>query len=424
MMEKRIIHSTSLFEVDDGFQDDRFMKVRVTAMHSGINRNNSKFDIEVIKEAKDSFANIPILAEVKEFVDENGETYLDYTTHAMHIEDDKFNEGESRVIYDEAVVGIVPETNNFEIVHDDETGNDYVLVDALIFREYGNYACDVLDKRGGKTDVSAEIACEDIAFSAKDKCINVGKMRMCAITLLGEDVKPGMAKAHAEVFSSNEDDRNSQLIKIMQELKESLDNYTGCIAQKSKEGGNQMFESLLEKYGKTAEEITFNIEGLSDEELEVAFAEAFAEDEGDAEEPEAPASEESEANPEAPENEEDVAEDAFEDETDLKDVEEDKFSLKYSVTSNDNVREFSISLSEKLYAMHSLINETYGELDNEYYDINVFEEDAIVEMYGWFNGRSYRQSFKSENEAYQLIGDRVEIYSRYLTEDEINALET
>ena len=35
------------------------------------------------------------------------------------------------------------------------------------------------------------------------------------------------------------------------------------------------FEELLAKYGKTADEVTFEYENLSDEELEVAFKEAF-----------------------------------------------------------------------------------------------------------------------------------------------------
>ena len=40
------------------------------------------------------------------------------------------------------------------------------------------------------------------------------------------------------------------------------------------------FNELLAKYGKTADEVTFEYENLSDEELEVAFKEAFGEVEG------------------------------------------------------------------------------------------------------------------------------------------------
>ena len=60
-LSKQIIHTTSLFKKDEEFKDERFMRVRVAAMHTGINRNNSRFSKECILNAKDTFANIPIL---------------------------------------------------------------------------------------------------------------------------------------------------------------------------------------------------------------------------------------------------------------------------------------------------------------------------------------------------------------------------
>ena len=55
MSEKYIIQTPSLFKVDDSFQDDRFMKVRIAVMHSGVNLNKSKFTTKTIKAAKDSY---------------------------------------------------------------------------------------------------------------------------------------------------------------------------------------------------------------------------------------------------------------------------------------------------------------------------------------------------------------------------------
>lgn len=390
-MEKHIVNSTSLFEVDEKFEDPRFMKVRVTAMHSGINRNGSKFSLDVIKEAKDTFANIPILAEVTEHTDKDGNKYLDYTTHAMHVEEDVFNEDNFRIIYDEKVVGIVPESNNFEIVHDDETNNDYVVVDALLFRDYGNYCCDILESRNGRTDVSAEIACEDVAYSAKEKCLEVGKMRMCAITLLGEDVKPGMAKAHAEVFSSNEDIRQNQLYEIMQELKESLDKY------------NKLF-------GK--EEIT----EVADIDLleEVAESEVVEEEVTEIEE-----TTEDEVTVEA---KEDTAEDTPEEET-VEESEEvvEQNCLKYSFEKDGETKCFTVSLQDKIYALQSLVNETYADIDNDWYYCDVYDEEKYVVMHGWTG--NYRQSYKVKKDVYSLVGDRIPVFAQYLTEDEIKALD-
>ena len=132
------------------------MHVCAAALHSGINLNNSSIDTSAIQIAKSSFANIPILANIIVYIDKEGNQHLDCSGHDMHIEDDLYNDGEQRMIYDEKVVGVVPEKNNFEIVYDDEAGNNYAYVDELIYREYGNYCTDILESRGIKTSVSTE----------------------------------------------------------------------------------------------------------------------------------------------------------------------------------------------------------------------------------------------------------------------------
>ena len=45
-------------------------------------------------------------------------------------------------------------------------------------------------------------------------------------------------------------------------------------------------------------------------------------------------------------------------------------------------------------------------------------------MHGWLTGKSYRQQFKTKKDNYQLVGDRVQVFAKYLTEDEINQLES
>ena len=64
------------------------------------------------------------------------------------------------------------------------------------------------------------------------------------------------------------------------ELLESIDNKLSSFnIENPKKGGNTIqmnkFEQLLEQYGKTVEDITFDYESMSDEELEVKFKEVF-----------------------------------------------------------------------------------------------------------------------------------------------------
>lgn len=444
-IEKQIVKTDSLFSVDESFNDERFMRVRIAAMHSGINRNNSSFSTDVIKAAKDTFANIPILADVQEYEDKNGNKYLDYSGHSMHTEQDAFNDENLRIIYDEKVVGIIPESNNFEIINDKETGNDYVYVDALLYREYGNYVCDILESRDNKTDVSMEIDCDDISYSAKDKCLVVNKMTACAITLLGEHVTPGMAKAHAEVFSMNNDDRQNQLIQIMQELKQSLDSYTVAFATgESTKGGNnkqmdKKFEELLKQYNKSIEDITFEYDGLSDEELEAKFVEIFEEPKKKLEDDDATATTEDEnpeedskpveneptPTPEEPEEEpiHTPVEPENNDNTDDNSGETFESNNNCSIELDGVKREFAISLNDKQVAIDTLVNDTYGESDNDYFYSDVYEDSKTVVMHGLFSGKHYRQSYKEKKGVYSLSGDRVSVFAQYLTQDEIDKLD-
>lgn len=424
-LSKQVVYTPSLFKKDEEFNDERFMRVRVAAMHTGINRNNSRFSKECILKAKDSFANIPILADVQVFTDENGKQVIDYRGHSMHIEDDAFHENEKRMIYDEKVVGLVPETNNFELIYDEEAKEYYVWVDALLYREYGNYACDVLESRGGKTDVSMEIGCTDLSYSSTDKCLDVGEMIACGLTLLGADVTPGMAKAHAEVFSANDNNRQKQLYAIIQELKESLDNYILANANENIEEGrkktveiNEIVEEITELMEETPEEVTEEvIEETTEEEVTETIVEDTVEDT-----PEEVVEDVVEETTE--EFSEDVEEVVETENTESEEVTEttEDYSLKYSVTYGDSVKEFSISLTEKLSALSSLVNDVYAD-DGTWYFVDVYDDDKYVIMQDCWSGRAFKQSYKVKKDSYSLTGDRIEVYSVWCTEDERKKLD-
>lgn len=420
----QIVKTPSVFKVDESFDDERFMRVRVAVMHSGENLNHSSFSTDVIRAAKDTFGDIPVLANIVKYVDKNGEEHLDYAGHDAHIEEDAFHEGEYKLIYDEKVVGHVPTQCNFEIVHDDDTDRDYVYVDAYLYREYGNYACDILEARGGKTDISAEIYTDEISFDAANQIVIVNKMRMSGITLLGEEVNPAMKGANATVFSIDEEDLHAQMIKVMKELSESLNKYTAAISETTEEGGNikVKFDELLEKYNVTAEDVTFEHENLTDEELEAAFEEHFAQPD-QAEAAEGESAVDPEVDPEEDEtNAEGEAEEGEEDEGEEPEASDENFA-KMTVNVNGAVHEFSVSLQDKISALYELVNNTYADEDGCWYDVTVYDDDKYVIMTDWWTGKGYKQSYKVKKDVYTLVGDRVEVFTRWLTQDEINALD-
>lgn len=387
MGDKIIISVTpSVFQVDDSFNDMRFMKVRIAAMHSGKNLNGSSFSTEVIRNAQDTFKNIAILANVIWRYDEDGNVVADYGGHDAHIQPDKFNPKDNKVVYEQKVVGIVPETNNFEIIHDDEHDWDVVNVDALIYRDYGNYVCDILSMKGGKTDVSAEIYCPDVSYDVDSGVVNVNKMIMSGITLLGSDKQPAMTGAKATVFSTmNEQDKNREMLQIIQELKESLDNYiTNNGKQYSQEGGKGQlkFQELLAKYNVTKEDITFDVDGLSDDELEAKFAEAFGQS---------------------------------------NDEESNKNVIKCSIDGN----EFSLNTDDIYYSVSKLINATYCDADAvDYYFCEVYPDEKYVIFYSFSNNAhtGYRQSYSVNNDVFELVGERVPVHNTWLTDDQENSI--
>lgn len=382
-LSKQIVYTTACFKKDDSFDDERFCRIRVAAMHTGINRNKSRFSKKVIEKAKDTFKNIPVLADIIKIENEDGTVSYDYRTHGMHEEDDAFNEGQKRVIYDEKIVGIVPETNNFELIYDDETKNWYAYVDAFLYRDYGNYACDILEKRGNKTDVSMEITCDDISFSTKDNCIDVGKMTAGAITLLGKDVQPGMIKAHAEVFASDESKQN-ELLQVMRDLKDSLDHFTFS-HQTEKEEGKE--ENALKK--KNFEENTQEVQ-TSTEEIE-----------------------QSEDTPAETSKTEDTVEQV---EVGTEPTNQFELTKEFDDVGNVTIR-FSISHEDIRAALNSLIQQ-FEEMDNDWYCISAVYDDKFV-MQSYSTGNLWGCKYTiDDNDNVALDGERYRLYAEYVTETE------
>lgn len=179
------------------------------------------------------------------------------------------------------------------------------------------------------------------------------------------------------------------------------------------------FEELLAQYNVTAEDITFDYEGLSDEELEAKFSEVFGED-GEGSEPS-----EGEGEPEVEPTGEPEGEPEGEDgDGSEPDDNDGEGNAQYSLTMpNGTTKNFSLSLSEISNALFTLVNDTYSELDNDIYSVEVYEDDSRIVMLGWFNGGMYRQNYKRKKDNFSLDGDRVKVRACYLTEDEEKQLE-
>lgn len=183
-------------------------------------------------------------------------------------------------------------------------------------------------------------------------------------------------------------------------------------------------DELLAKYSASIEDLPFaeEIEGMTDEELEARFEEFFAEkteevfdDDPEEEEPD-------------PETDPDAAIAAIEEGDDITELGANLISaddqpkvVQYSCTMGEIVRTFEVSLEEKIYALSNLVNAAYAD-EETWYSVECYESYVI--MVDWWNNRAFRQSYQeTEADSYELVGERVEVFSRWLTAEEIHDLE-
>lgn len=188
-----------------------------------------------------------------------------------------------------------------------------------------------------------------------------------------------------------------------------------------------LFEQLLEQYNVTAEDITFEHDNLTDEELKAKFEEMF----GNAEADPTPESNfednpesgdegaegddsEGEAEPEEPET--DPEPEADEGEDGAQDDDEPVKKIDNSIAYSVNGKEFAVSLNDKIYALSTLVNDAYSEADNTYYNVIVYDKELV--MVDIWAGSAYRQSYGERAGVFSLKGDRIPVHAIYVTDTE------
>ena len=130
---------------------------------------------------------------------------------------------------------------------------------------------------------------------------------------------------------------------------------------------------------------------------------------------------------EEPENvEEEKVEEFTEKVSDVKELADENSEnvkeITYSATFNGETKTFAQSLSEIICSITELVNATYGESDNAWYDCDVMDDKTVV-MHDFWNNKHYKQKYTVKDGTYTLKNERVEVFARYLTQEELDALE-
>lgn len=442
------------FEVDENVDEAHrgMMKLKFRIFHTGLNRNGSFVSEEAAKDAMPTIKNRPIMAAIHQL--DNGE--WDFEAHNFEIVKNE-ETGEEEVVYIEKQVGSFDESEPF-FEYDEKLDKTYICGYGYIAEDYTK-AADIIRAKNG-TKNSCELSIDEFSYNGKEHYLSLDKFYVAASTLLGRkadgtEIGEGMLGSRADIadfsqennslmnYSDNE--TNQKLIETLDKLNNTLSKFNINQAEfsaenYSKEGGNievlKIFEELLAKYNKTEADIEFEVEGLSDEELEQKFAEVF----GEVSNEEDPASEEGEnfdENDESDESNESEESDESEEVEEVEEVEEEsdeetetpevieteacgKKKKKCSISVGEVERTFELSLDDIQCALHNLVNDMYAEADNTYYGVTVY--DSYVVMHDWWNGRNFKQSFAREEDNFSLVGDRVEVYTNWLTKEEEESL--
>ena len=400
------------FEIDDTVDENHrgMMRLKFRIFHTGLNRNKSYVSKESAEKAMNTIADRPVLAAIHQLDDGS----WDFEGHEMEIVKDE--KGKEELRYIESQVGSFSSEPAFW-EHDDNLDKDYVCAYAYISEEYTK-ACEIIRAKQGSKN-SCELFIDELSYNAKEKYLELNDFYVNASTLLGShddgtEIQEGMEGSRADIadFSVNNNsvkfDKNEKLIELLENLNKTLSNFNKeqtPVQTQSKEGGtnNKMtkFEELLAKYGKTAEDVTFDYTEMSDEELEAKFAEMFDDDnsEGD-----------NSGNGESGEPSNDGEGTSDPDGNEGGNISKNELFNKL----------FEISFDEIRYALNNLCS-VYRNDSEWCYVSQVYENYFIME--DWDSDKYYKQSYEKDGDNISLSGERIEMFAMLLTESEKLSIE-
>lgn len=351
------------YELDDDFDSDKFIKMRLRVCHDGTNPNGSHFELSDMKTAENTLKNIPILANV--IFDENDQPQ--FGGHDISIEKDKVKEGEYKTIYKEVPIGVIPETNNYSI--DEYDGRNYVFVDGYVWRGYSNYAEDIIE-RDKDIKLSMEISVDEFSYNAKNKVYNITGYKYTGITFLNNEFGTGMRKAMGTTGTFS--DNTEQMLMIMQELKDALATFN---KKNTEEGGMTM----------DMENVT---NGSTDSTASAPETPTVNEKSIDNPVPETPA---------------------------------DQTVTKQDNEPTEYVRTFKLSHEDIRCGLYTLLEQREIDANDWYYIESVY--DGYFDYSSYIENKVMRQNYNLNGDSVEFTGEPFEVFKETLTASEKTALD-
>ncbi len=257
----------TIFDVVD--LNKSFSSAKILIAYTGRNRNRSDIRKEAFLDALPSIRNIPI---VGRYDVEKG----DFGGHDIKVIN---KENNIEIVNATIPFGVVPESANqwFEtcVVNGEE--KECLFTDIVLWKRQHGYERIAKAETLGQ---SMEINVSSYVVDQDGYCI-IDKFQFEALTILGDDVTPCFENACVQMYSNEIiSDFKLQFSEMLEEFKMLEQNNINYFSQNiNKKGGNVLDEKLviLEKYGKTIEDLDFSIDDMSTEDFEAKMKELFGE---------------------------------------------------------------------------------------------------------------------------------------------------
>lgn len=408
------------FEAETQDEYPGLLRVKLKVCHTELNRNKSYISEDNMKKAMPTLKYRPILAHIHQL--DNGE--WEFHGHDMEISEDE--NGEEQFEYIEKQVGAFT-ADDPVLEYDKEYDKTYVVAYGVIPEEYTK-AAEIIRRKNG-TKVSCELTVNTFQYNAKEKYLEIIDFYFSGCTLLGSEkdgteIGEGMLGSRLDIADFSVENNSvvkyagqnldRQLIETLEKLNTTLSNfntYQSASSTVGKDGEKVKLNELLEKYGKTVEDITFDYENMSDEELEAAFKEAFEE----SAKPVEPAT--AEPTPAEPETN-------FEGNTEGENEGNTEGENEPTTEPEGNAtftKTFELSHEDIRVALYALL-EPYEGTDNEWYWIcNVY--DTYFDYENWSGEVVYRQNYVKDGDNVAFEGERIHMNRELLTDSEYAALQ-
>lgn len=386
--------SSSLENIQD--INESFSSAQLRVCYTGRNRNKSNISKDSIIDAIPSMFNCPIVCNYDVEADTIG-------GHDMACV--RTDSGALRLINLTDAIGVVPSEAKYHfetVVEKDGSEHEYFVTEAILWKRSPAYSKIVTD---GIESQSMEITVKR-GRMLDDGFFDIEKFIFTAFCILGEDVEPCFESASIQMF--NYGNCREQFTKMMEDFKKVTTSVGVDIhPQILMKGGEEQLEQKMElitKFGFTVEELGFDIETMSYEELEMALTKKQKEADDDDEEivDEVPGDETGEET--EPEAEEDPVEEQADEPADES---VDETTDEQEEHSEDEGGEESFALAGQLVdaIYEALSGITYTDEWGTWSKYWYYDHDAeLFEIYV-HDSEDYRlYGFK-----YSMNGDKVEI---------------